>query len=114
MPGRGRAPLRRERLEGLLAALEETLMDECGLRGRDRYKQLIFCACTPLRPSSETLPAIREAIEVRHWSEVNDGLAAATDRLAGPRDELSRVIARPRGVVYRAGQGNGFMKESMK
>ncbi len=87
------APMRRERLNGMLTVLEETLTDERGLPTRVWYKHMIYAPGLHTGYEAKTLPAIREAIEGRRWDEANQYMAVVADRLDAYRTQLERVIA---------------------
>jgi len=85
--------MRRERLNGMLTVLEETLTDERGLPTRVWYKHMIYAPGLHTGYEAKTLPAIREAIEGRRWDEANQYMAVVADRLDAYRTQLERVIA---------------------
>ncbi len=76
----GAAPIPPERLRQLNAALrgfERSLTSETGLPGRPWYKHFIYAPGAYTGYAVKTLPAVREAIEQKRWSDVN-GAAAQT------------------------------------
>jgi N-acetylated-alpha-linked acidic dipeptidase len=70
----GAAPIPPERLKQLNAALrgfERSLTSEAGLPGRPWYKHFIYAPGAYTGYAVKTLPAVREAIEQKRWSDVN-------------------------------------------
>jgi N-acetylated-alpha-linked acidic dipeptidase len=86
---------RRERINGALTVLEETLTDPRGLPRRAWYRHLIYAPGTRTGYEAKTLPAIREAIEERRWDEANEYITVVADALDAYRGALDRVIAHP-------------------
>ncbi|HTY40619.1 MAG TPA: transferrin receptor-like dimerization domain-containing protein [Thermoanaerobaculia bacterium] len=78
----GAPKLSPERLAALNAALrgfEKSLTLEGGLPGRPWYRNLAYAPGAYTGYSVKTLPAVREAIEQKRWSEVN-GASAQTGK----------------------------------
>jgi N-acetylated-alpha-linked acidic dipeptidase len=76
----GAPRMTRERLAAVNAALrrfEQALTKDTGLPGRPWYRHFVYAPGLYTGYSVKTLPAVREAIEQKRWSEVN-GAAAQT------------------------------------
>ena len=86
---------RRERINGALTDLEETLTDSRGLPRRAWYRHLIYAPGTRTGYEAKTLPAVREAIEDRRWDEANEFISVVADALDAYRAVLERAIATP-------------------
>jgi N-acetylated-alpha-linked acidic dipeptidase len=85
------------RLNALLQGLEQTLVFSRGLPGREWYRHMIYAPGLHTGYGVKTLPGVREAIEQRHWPEVDQymtiiagALNAYGDRLDEVRSELKR------------------------
>ncbi len=74
----GAAPIPPERLKQLNAALrgfEKSLTSEAGLPGRPWYRHFVYAPGAYTGYAVKTLPAVREALEQKRWSEVNAAAA---------------------------------------
>ncbi|MCM2269175.1 MAG: M28 family peptidase [Thermoanaerobaculia bacterium] len=90
---RGLAPARRDELNAFLRGFERRLTRDEGLPGRSWYKHQIYAPGLYTGYGVKTLPAIREAIELRQWDEANaqivvvagvlDAARAAIDSMTG-------------------------------
>ena len=76
----GAAKMTPERLAAVNAALrqfERALTSEAGLPGRPWYRHFVYAPGLYTGYAVKTLPAVREAIDQKRWSDVN-GAAAQT------------------------------------
>jgi N-acetylated-alpha-linked acidic dipeptidase len=87
------APARRERLNAVLTVLEARLTDSRGLPRREWYRHMIYAPGLQTGYEAKTLPAIREALEERHWDEANEYVVVVADRLNAYRDALDQAVA---------------------
>jgi N-acetylated-alpha-linked acidic dipeptidase len=83
-------------LNGLLQGVEQTLSSKAGLPGREWYQHMLYAPGQYTGYGVKTLPAIREAIELQHWSDattyipiVADVLNAAAKRLDDAATKLT-------------------------
>jgi N-acetylated-alpha-linked acidic dipeptidase len=98
-------------LNGLLQAMEQTLLSKRGLPGREWYQHMIYAPGLYTGYGVKTLPGIREAIELRRWTEATDYIevvAGVLDAAAERLDEAARQLtprlvgagsARPAGTT---------------
>jgi N-acetylated-alpha-linked acidic dipeptidase len=68
---RGLAPATRVELNAFLRGFERRLTSDAGLPGRTWYRHQIYAPGQYTGYGVKTLPAIREAIELRRWDEAN-------------------------------------------
>ena len=64
-------PAQQKELNGDLREMEAALTDPRGLPGRDWFKHLVYAPGLYTGYGVKTLPGVREAIEEKHWDEVN-------------------------------------------
>jgi N-acetylated-alpha-linked acidic dipeptidase len=83
-------------LNALLQGLEQTLTSRSGLPGRGWYQHMLYAPGLYTGYGAKTLPAVREAIELQHWSDatgyipiVADVLNAAAGRLEDAATNLT-------------------------
>ncbi len=88
-------PDRAARLDGLMLTIDQTLAPEGGLPGRPWYRNLITAPGRFTGYQAKTLPAVREAIEERRWSDA-DRYAKIT---AAALDAYSDRLDAARGVI---------------
>ena len=89
------ADARLDEVDALLQGAEQSLAPRAGLPGRPWYRNLAYAPGVYTGYGTKTLPAIREPIEQRRWSEAAAGIpltAAAIDHLASRLDEASRLL----------------------
>jgi N-acetylated-alpha-linked acidic dipeptidase len=78
LPGSPRmTPERLAAVNAVLRLFEQALTKDTGLPGRPWYRHFVYAPGLYTGYSVKTLPAVREAIEQKRWSEVN-GAAAQT------------------------------------
>jgi N-acetylated-alpha-linked acidic dipeptidase len=86
----------RERMNGALATLEQSLTDARGLPGgREWYQHMIYAPGAHTGYGAKTLPGIREAIEERRWDEANQYIGVVSRVLNAYSTRLDRAIAAP-------------------
>jgi len=59
------------RVNSLFQSLEQTLLHQAGLPGREWYRHMIYAPGLHTGYGVKTLPGVREAIEQRRWPEVD-------------------------------------------
>jgi len=64
-------PSQLTRVNALLQSLEQTLLHDAGLPGREWYRHMIYAPGLHTGYGVKTLPGVREAIEQRRWPEVD-------------------------------------------
>lgn len=85
----------RERVNSILAVLEQNLMDSRGLPGREWYQHMIYAPGAYTGYGVKTLPGIREAIEERRWDEANQYMGVVSRALNNYSARMDRAIAAP-------------------
>ena len=80
-------------VNGLLRGLEQTLLHAQGLPGREWYRHTIYAPGLQTGYGVKTLPGIREAIEGRRWSEVDQYMTITAGALNAYSDRLGEVAA---------------------
>src|SRR3984957_55759 len=85
----------RERLNGALTSLEQTLTDAHGGPGREWYQHMMYAPGMYTGYGVKTLPGIREAIEERHWDEANRYIGVVSRALNAYSERMDRAIAAP-------------------
>jgi N-acetylated-alpha-linked acidic dipeptidase len=86
------------RVDEVLMGMERTLTREEGLPRRPWYKHLVYAPGFYTGYAVKTLPAVREAIEERHWEDVNEQIeitAAALRRFSDQIERAGRVLGEP-------------------
>jgi N-acetylated-alpha-linked acidic dipeptidase len=94
---RGLAPERRAELNAFLRGYERLLLDDAGLPGRPWYRHQIYAPGQYTGYGVKTLPAIREAIEMRRWDEANAEIAKLAKRLDAARAAIDGMAERLAG-----------------
>jgi N-acetylated-alpha-linked acidic dipeptidase len=89
-------------LNGLLQGMEQTLLSKRGLPGRDWYQHMVYAPGAYTGYGVKTLPGIREAIELRHWSEATDYIPVVAGVLNGAAVRLEEAA---RQLTPRLGSG---------
>jgi N-acetylated-alpha-linked acidic dipeptidase len=92
----GCTPESRQALDGVLMSLEHSLTRPEGLPRRPWYQHLVYAPGFYTGYSVKTLPGVREAIELRHWSEAAeqiDATAAALERFAAQLDRARATLS---------------------
>ena len=91
-------PERRKALNAVLRDFERSLTSDKGLPGRPWYKHLVYAPGAYTGYGVKTLPAVREALEQKRWSDVNPAAAetaAAIDRAAAQVREAAKLLEPP-------------------
>ncbi|HEX3847770.1 MAG TPA: transferrin receptor-like dimerization domain-containing protein [Steroidobacteraceae bacterium] len=83
----------RERVNAVLATLEQSLTDSHGLPGRDWYHHMLYAPGAHTGYGVKTLPGIREAIEERRWDEANQYIGVVSRALNAYSAGLDRAAA---------------------
>jgi N-acetylated-alpha-linked acidic dipeptidase len=92
-----------KQLNTLLQGVEQSLSNRVGLPGREWYQHMLYAPGLFTGYGAKTLPAIREAIEQRHWSEAIDYIPVVAGVLnaAATRLDQAAVQLKPRlGPVH--------------
>jgi N-acetylated-alpha-linked acidic dipeptidase len=85
-----------EELNGLLQGVEQALSSRKGLPGREWYQHMLYAPGQYTGYDPKTLPAIREAIELRRWPDAVEYIpivAGALNAAAGRLDEAATRLA---------------------
>ena len=77
-----------ERVNELLLGAEQRLTSSAGLPGRDWYRHMIYAPGLYTGYGAKTLPATREALELRRWPEAERYVSVVANVL----DEYSRHL----------------------
>jgi N-acetylated-alpha-linked acidic dipeptidase len=92
-----------KQLNTLLQGVEQSLTNRVGLPGREWYQHMLYAPGLFTGYGAKTLPALREAIEQRHWSEAIDYIPVVAGVLNAAATRLDRaaVQLKPRlGPVH--------------
>src|SRR5207249_5232932 len=81
------------RVNILFQSLEQTLLHPAGLPGREWYRHMIYAPGLHTGYGVKTLPGVREAIEQRRWSEVDQYMNIIAGVLKAYSDRLEEVTA---------------------
>ena len=87
-------------LNGILQGMEQGLLDKRGLPGRAWYQNMAYAPGSLAGYGSKTLPAIREAVELRQWDVANAYIPIVVDTLNGVS---KRLDAAAHDLVARLG-----------
>ncbi|MEO8503657.1 MAG: transferrin receptor-like dimerization domain-containing protein [Acidobacteriota bacterium] len=87
------SPENRSALDARLRVLERALTRAEGLPGRPWYVHQIYAPGRYTGYGVKTLPAVREAIELRHWSEAETQIGVVSGVLGGYADALDQAAA---------------------
>jgi N-acetylated-alpha-linked acidic dipeptidase len=91
---RGLEPPLRDELNAFLRNYERRLTRDEGLPGRSWYKHQIYAPGLYTGYGVKTLPAIREAIELRKWDEANAEIAVVAGVLDSARAAIEAMTAK--------------------
>jgi N-acetylated-alpha-linked acidic dipeptidase len=91
---RGLDPALRDELNAFLRGFERRLTLDGGLPGRPWYKHQIYAPGLYTGYGVKTLPAIREAIELRQWDEANAQITVVAAVLDSARAAIESMTAR--------------------
>jgi N-acetylated-alpha-linked acidic dipeptidase len=78
---------------GLLTGAERALLGDPGLPGRPWYRHMVYAPGLYTGYGAKTLPAVREAIEERHWNEVAEAVTMTGAALDAYRRALDAAAA---------------------
>jgi N-acetylated-alpha-linked acidic dipeptidase len=87
------APGKLARLQTLMQSLDQTLLNERGLPGRDWYKNLVYAPGRFTGYGAKTLPGIREAIEEERWSDAVTYIGLTADAFKAYAARLDEATA---------------------
>lgn len=87
------APETQRELDRLLYTSERALTSEAGLPKRPWYKHQIYAPGMYTGYGVKTLPAVREAIELRDWKTANEQIATVAKTLEKFADQIDRATA---------------------
>jgi N-acetylated-alpha-linked acidic dipeptidase len=85
----------RDKLNGLLADIDQLLLDPRGLPGRPWFRNLVYAPGRFTGYGAKTLPGVREAIEERRFADANE----YAGRTAAVLDAYSARLDQARAVV---------------
>ena len=85
------------RLDAVLGKTERALTRDEGLPGRPWYRHYLYAPGQYTGYGVKTLPAIREAIELRRWEEVDAGIAATAEVFRALAAHVDRATAAWKG-----------------
>ncbi|MBS0375539.1 MAG: M28 family peptidase [Proteobacteria bacterium] len=86
-------PARAAAVNAALARAERALLGEPGLPGRPWYRHMIYAPGLYTGYGAKTLPAVREAIEERHFDEVPAAVTMTAAAIDGYRHALDAATA---------------------
>jgi N-acetylated-alpha-linked acidic dipeptidase len=78
----------------LLAQNEQQLTREEGLPGRPWFKHEIYAPGQYTGYEAKTLPAVREALELKHWKQAEDAVVVVAKVLQGEAEYISAAAAK--------------------
>lgn len=90
-------PAERQALDAVLMASERALTRREGLPGRPWYRHQVYAPGAYTGYGVKTLPAVREAIELRRWQEAEEQAVVVAAVLDGFAREVDRAAAILRG-----------------
>jgi N-acetylated-alpha-linked acidic dipeptidase len=76
-----------------LMAIEPALTRPQGLPGRPWYVHQVYAPGVYTGYGVKTLPAVREAIEQRHWQEADEQIGVVAEVLRGAAAAIDRATA---------------------
>ena len=76
----------------VLRHIEQQLIDDRGLPGRDWFKHIIYAPGLHTGYGVKTMPGVREAIEERRWTEVDEYVPRISAALNRVSDDLDRIV----------------------
>ncbi|HEX5761397.1 MAG TPA: transferrin receptor-like dimerization domain-containing protein [Thermoanaerobaculia bacterium] len=91
--GKPLTPEQRTALDRILMASERALTREKGLPGRPWYRHQVYAPGQYTGYGVKTLPAVREAIELRRWPEAEEQAAVVAKVLEGFAREVDKARA---------------------
>jgi N-acetylated-alpha-linked acidic dipeptidase len=81
-------------VNGELRRAEQALLSSAGLPGRGWYRHMIYAPGLYTGYGAKTLPAVREAVEERHWAEVAGNVATTAAAIDAYRAALDAAAAK--------------------
>ncbi|HET7293333.1 MAG TPA: transferrin receptor-like dimerization domain-containing protein [Vicinamibacteria bacterium] len=89
--GRSLTPERARELDGVLRGCEQSLLRAEGLPGRPWYRHQVYAPGRYTGYGVKTLPAVREALELRSWREAEEQIGVVARTLEGFAAEVERA-----------------------
>jgi N-acetylated-alpha-linked acidic dipeptidase len=86
-------PPRAAAVNAVLRGAEQTLLGAHGLPGRPWYRHLVYAPGLYTGYGAKTLPAVREAVEERHWTEATESVTVTAAALDAYRRALEAATA---------------------
>jgi N-acetylated-alpha-linked acidic dipeptidase len=83
-----------EELNGLLQGVEQALSSTKGLPGREWYQHMLYAPGQFTGYDAKTLPAVREAIELRRWPDAAEYVPIVAGALNAAASRLDEAAAR--------------------
>jgi N-acetylated-alpha-linked acidic dipeptidase len=84
---------RLQKINALMATMEQRTLDEVGLPGRPWYKNVIQAPGALTGYATKTLPGVREALEARKWQLAEQYAVITAKALDNYRKQLDRLTA---------------------
>ena len=91
--GAGLSPGKRAQLQALMQSLDQTLLNDRGLPGRDWYRNLVYAPGRYTGYGAKTLPGIREAIEEERWGDAVTYIGLTADAFKAYAARLDQATA---------------------
>ena len=80
-------------LNGLLQGMEQTLLSRKGLPGREWYEHMLYAPGSYTGYGAKTIPYVREAVELRRWSDAEEGIPVVVGVLDTASSRLDQATA---------------------
>jgi len=80
-------------LNALLQGVEQTLLSKRGLPGREWYQHMLYAPGVYQGYGAKTIPAVRESVELRHWSDATDYINVVADSLDAASERIDKAAA---------------------
>jgi N-acetylated-alpha-linked acidic dipeptidase len=97
------SPNNLSQLNSILQGLEQTFLSRKGLPGREWYQHMLYAPGLYTGYGAKTMPYVREAIELRRWSDATDGIPVVVTAL----DLASARIDQATDILAKASRGTG-------
>jgi N-acetylated-alpha-linked acidic dipeptidase len=100
-----------DQVNEVLRHIEQQLIDDHGLPGRDWFKHMIYAPGLHTGYGVKTMPGVREAIEERHWTEVDEYVPRISAALNRVSDDLDRIVKMLNSGSPKAGKTVSTVQE---
>jgi N-acetylated-alpha-linked acidic dipeptidase len=83
-------------LNTILQGMEQTLLSKKGLPGRGWYEHMLYAPGLYTGYGAKTIPYVREAVELRHWTDAEEGMpvvVAVLDSASSHLDQATALLA---------------------